>query len=70
MWLIYCFNIERNHDVLKSESPCFLLNENLNVNKNETELKKEKKSTHTFREASRVLQLIKEYGIKSKTVMS
>ena len=45
------------------------MNENLNVNKNETELKKEKKA-HTFRETNRVLQLIQEPGIKSKTVMS
>ena len=39
MWLFYYFNFERNYDVLKSKSPCILLNKNINVNKNKTESK-------------------------------
>ena len=39
MWLFYYFNFERNYDVLKSNSPCILLNKNINFNNNETELK-------------------------------
>ena len=39
MWLFYYFNFERNYDVLKSKSPCILLNKNINFNKNETESK-------------------------------
>ena len=30
-----------NYDVLKSKSPCFLLNKNIKFNQNETESKKE-----------------------------
>ena len=37
----YQFNFERNYDVLKSKSPCILLNKNINFNKNEMELKME-----------------------------
>ena len=33
MWLFYYFNFERNYDVLKSKSPCILLNKNINFNK-------------------------------------
>ena len=40
MWLFYYFNFERNYNVLKSKSPCFLL-KNINFNKNETESKME-----------------------------
>ena len=49
MWLFYYFNFERNHDVLKSKSPCILLNKYVNFNKNETESKMEN-LTHSFRE--------------------
>ena len=38
-WLFYYFNFERSYDVLKSKSPCILLNKNINFNKNETEPK-------------------------------
>ena len=31
MWLIYYFHSERNYDVWKSKSPCFLLNKNINL---------------------------------------
>ena len=48
MWLFYYFSFERNYDVLKSESPCILLNQNINFNKNETELKR--KISHTVLE--------------------
>ena len=41
MWLFYFFHIERNYNVLKTKSLCFLLNNNINFNKNETELKME-----------------------------
>ena len=57
MWFFYYFNFERNYDVLKSTSPCILLNKNINFNKNETEPKMEN-LTHSFREANLVLQLI------------
>ena len=39
VWLFYYFNFERNYDVLKSKSPCILLNKNINFNENETEWK-------------------------------
>ena len=58
-----------NYDVLKSKSPCILLNKNVNFNKNETELKMEN-PTHSFRETNLVLQLIQESQIKSKTMLS
>ena len=67
MWLFYCFNFERNY-VLKSKSPCILLNKNINFNKNDMELKLEN-PTHSFRENDLVLQLIQESQIKSKTVI-
>ena len=50
-------------------SPCFLLNKNINFNKNETASKLEN-PTNFFTETNLVLQLIKESQIKSKTVMS
>ena len=55
MWLFYYFNFKRSYDVLKSKSPCILLNKNINFNKNETESKMEN-PTHRFRETSLVLQ--------------
>ena len=51
--VFYYFNLERNFDVLKSKSPCFLLNKNINSNKNETESKIEN-PTKTFRENNHV----------------
>ena len=53
----YYFNFERNYDVLKSKSACFLSKKNINFNKNETESKMET-STHSFREINVVVQLI------------
>ena len=50
------FSFERNCDVLKSNNLCFLLNKNINLNKNETESKVEN-PTLTFREMNLVLQL-------------
>ena len=64
----YYLNFERNHDVLKSKSRYFLMNKNINFDKNETQSKLEN-PTHTFRETNVVLQLIQESRIKSKTVM-
>ena len=57
MWLFYYFNFERNYDVLKSKSSCFLLNENINFHKNERESKIEN-PTQSFRETILVFQLI------------
>ena len=56
MWLFYYFNFERSYDVLKSKSPCILLNKNINFNKNETESKMEN-PTHSFRKLNLLLQL-------------
>ena len=69
MLLFYHFNFERIYDVLKSKSPCILLNENRNFNKNETDSKMENPK-HSFSNPNLVLQLIKKSQIKSKTVMS
>ena len=53
---LFCyFHFERNYDVLKSKSSCFLLNKNINFNKNETKSKMEN-PTHSFRELNLVLQ--------------
>ena len=41
MWPFYYSNSERSYDVLKSKSPCILLNKNVNFNKNETKSKME-----------------------------
>ena len=57
VWLVYYFNFERNYDVLKSNSPCNLLNKNINFNESEIESKTEKPA-YSFREANLVLQLI------------
>ena len=53
----YYFNLERNYDVLKSKSPCILLNKNLNFDKNETESTMEN-PTNSLRETNVVLQFI------------
>ena len=50
MWLFYHSNFERNYDLLKSKSPCILLNKNINFNKNET--KSKWKITHTVLEST------------------
>ena len=50
-------------------SPCILLNKNIDFNKNKKKSKMEN-LTHIFREKNFVLQLIKEWQIKSKTVVS
>ena len=39
MWLLCYFYFEKNYDVLKSKSPCFLLNKNIKFSKNKTESK-------------------------------
>ena len=69
MWLFYYFKIELSYGVLKSKSPCILLNKNTKFDKNETESKMEN-PTHSFRQTNLVLQLIEESRIKSKTLMS
>ena len=65
MRLFYYFNFERNYDVLKLTSPCFLLN----LYKNETGSKIEN-PIHTVKEINIVLQIIQESQVKNKTVMS
>ena len=65
----YYFNFERSYDVLKSKSPGILLNKNIILNKNETELKMEN-PTYAFIKTSLALQLIQELQIKNTTVMS
>ena len=57
MWLFYYYNSSKNYDVLKSKSPCILLNKNKNFNENKRESKMEN-STHSFRKTNLVLQLI------------
>ena len=55
--LFYCFDCERNYDVLKSKSPDFLLSKNVSFDKNE--LKSEMKNpTYPFRDANLLLQLV------------
>ena len=44
--LVYYFDFERNYDVLKSKSPCILLDKNINFIKTERNLKW--KIPHTF----------------------
>ena len=66
---LYYFNFERRYDVLKSKSPGILLNKNIILNKNETELKMEN-PTYAFIKTSLALQLIQELQIKNTTVMS
>ena len=68
VWPVNYFNCERNYDVLKSKSPCILLNKNINFNKNGMKSKMENR-THSL-ETNLKLQLIWESQIKSKTVMS
>ena len=54
---LYCFYFEKNYDILKSKSPCFLFNKNINFNKNEKESKMGN-ATHSFRETNLLLQLV------------
>ena len=54
MSVAFPFIYERNFDVLKSKSPCFLFNKNVNFNKNEMELKMEN-PTQAFRYTNFVL---------------
>ena len=56
LWLFYYFNFERNYDVSKSKSPCFLLNKKIKT-ENEKELKMEN-PTHCFKETKIMLQLL------------
>ena len=48
VWLFYYFYFEKNYDVLKSKSPCFLLNKNINFKK--TKLNWKWKIPHTVLE--------------------
>ena len=57
MWLFHYFDFERNYYILKSKSPCILLNKNVNFNKHETDSKMQN-PTHAFREMNLGLQLM------------
>ena len=57
VWLFYYFSFEKNYDVLKSNSPCFLFNKNINFHKKETESKMEN-ATHSSAEKNFVLQVV------------
>ena len=59
VWLFYYFNFQRNYSVLKSKSLHFLLNKNINFNKNETESKMEN-PTQSFRETNLELSSCKD----------
>ena len=58
----FLFYFERNNDVLKSKSSCFLLNKNVNFNKNKME-----NLTHICRGTKLVFHFIQELQIKNKT---
>ena len=68
MRLFYYFHFERNYDVLKSRSTCFLLNKIINFNKNDAKSKMEN-PIHTFRETNLGLQTIQESRVKNETVI-
>ena len=51
MWFFYYFYFDRCYDVLKSKTPCFSLNKNINFNNNKTESKMEH-TTESFRETN------------------
>ena len=57
------FYFERIYDVLKSTSPCFLLNKNINFNKKKTESKMEN-PTHIFTETNLALLSYKNRELK------
>ena len=50
MCLFFYFSFERNYDVLKSKSPCILLNKNINFNKKQNGIKNGKSYTHLERD--------------------
>ena len=54
MWLFNYFYFERNYDVFKSKTPCFMLNKKINFHKDKTKSKMEN-PTHNFRETNLVL---------------
>ena len=56
-WFFYYFYFQRNYDVLKSNSPCFLLNKNIKFDKNKTKSRMEN-LTHSFRTMNHMLQLV------------
>ena len=60
MLLFLYFNFERNYDVLKSKSPCILLNKNINFNKNETESKMK-----SLKDVVESLKDVQEWGVLS-----
>ena len=64
MWLFY-FNFERKYDLLKTKSPCILLNKNINFNKNETELKMEYR-THSLETQTLCFSSYKNLRLKVK----
>ena len=60
LYVAFCyFYFERNYDVLKSKSPCFLLNKNINFNKMEN-------PTHSFSEKTMCFSSYKNCKLKVK----
>ena len=48
VWLFCYLNFQRSYDVLKWKSPCILLNNKINFNKNETESKMKNPTRRNF----------------------
>ena len=63
-WIFYNIYFERNYDVLKSKNLCFLLNKNINFNKNET--KSEMENPTVLEKWTLVFSLYKNYKLKVK----
>ena len=66
LWLFYFFNFDRNYDILKSESPCILLNKNMNLKKKKKKNGTKNGKSCSFREKNLVLQFIKNNNLKVK----
>ena len=66
LWVAFRhFNFEKNYDVLKSKTPCILLNKNINFNKNETESRM-KNPTHSFKRRTLCFSSYKNRKLKVK----
>ena len=63
MWLFYYFNFGKNYNVLKSKSPRFLFDKDINFNKNETESKMEN-PRHVSKETNLEFNSYKDHELK------
>ena len=61
----FVFNFKRNYDVLKSNSPCVLLNKNIYFTKNETKSKMEN-PTHSLERRTLYFSWYKNHRLKLK----